>query len=145
MTTTNDMADEEITPQRSSITKQPQPQPSPTYEPTTTSFDEWQGTGDGAVHLPTLSGIKQKVTTREGWLGDFDVRALRLSRSSGQESLICLPQYGFLCLPQLPFSIGGKPRVKSTPFYALNDNLPILIAVIVGFVRARPSTALSVR
>ncbi|GAA99127.1 uncharacterized protein L969DRAFT_94305 [Mixia osmundae IAM 14324] len=63
--------------------------------------------------LPTLDQVKHKLTTRDGWLGDFD--------------------YAWLCLPTLPCLHTGRFRTKSTPFYGLTDTLPIVLAVVAGF------------
>lgn len=41
-------------------------------------------------------------------------------------------------MPTLPFSINGKSMTRPTPFYALNDDLPILIGMTVGFVSMLP-------
>jgi hypothetical protein len=42
--------------------------------------------------------------------------------------------YG-LCMPTLPFGIPGRGsrKVRPTPFYGLEDDLPILVAMICGF------------
>ena len=49
---------------------------------------------------------------RDGWLGDFDFK--------------------FLCSPQLPFGNARKYR-SAAPFYGLNDDLPLLVTIVVGF------------
>ncbi|KDE06871.1 hypothetical protein MVLG_02906 [Microbotryum lychnidis-dioicae p1A1 Lamole] len=74
--------------------------------------------GDGAAHLPSLQQIKKKLTTKEGWMGDYD--------------------FGFLCVPTLPFSAGRgrKRRARAVPFYALDQEMPILLALICGFQHA---------
>lgn len=59
-----------------------------------------------------LGRVKHKLTTRDGWLGDFD--------------------YGFLCTPQLPFG-NLRKRTRPAPFYALDDTLPLGVMLIVGF------------
>ncbi|KZP18862.1 xanthine/uracil permease [Athelia psychrophila] len=61
---------------------------------------------------------KDKLTTRNGWLGDYD--------------------YAWLCMPTLPFSTGGSKRKVSNapPFYALETDLPILLAVSSGLQHA---------
>lgn len=52
-----------------------------------------EGHGDGAAKLPSLAQIKRKLTTKQGWMGDYD--------------------FGFLCMPQLPFSLGkGKKKTR---------------------------------
>lgn len=56
-----------------SITKQPEYQPAPNFgQSVTPTPSDWNDIDDGTVKLPTLAGIKRKVFTREGWLGDFD-------------------------------------------------------------------------
>ncbi|SCZ88404.1 BZ3500_MvSof-1268-A1-R1_Chr10-2g02947 [Microbotryum saponariae] len=74
--------------------------------------------GDGAAHLPSLQQIKKKLTTKEGWMGDYD--------------------FGFLCMPTLPFAVGRgrKRRARAVPFYALDQEMPILLALICGFQHA---------
>jgi uric acid-xanthine permease len=57
---------------------------------------------------------KDKVTTKEGWFGQYD--------------------YGWLCLPTLPFQKGGPSR--SPPFYGLDDDMPLLLAITTGLQHA---------
>ncbi|TDL30071.1 Xanthine/uracil permease [Rickenella mellea] len=59
--------------------------------------------------------LVKKFTTREGWLGDYD--------------------YAWLCMPTLPFASGGKVN-RSPPFYALEQELPILLALSCGLQHA---------
>ncbi|KAG8762101.1 hypothetical protein FRC12_009186 [Ceratobasidium sp. 428] len=62
-------------------------------------------------------GIKRygkKLTTRDGWLGDYD--------------------FAWLCTPGLPF--GKKKSTRAPQFYALDADLPILLAVVCGFQHA---------
>jgi len=70
---------------------------------------------NSTVSFPSLATIKKKVTTREGWVGDFD--------------------FFTLCTPTLnPWSKSETTRKKrETPFYALDEDLPILIAMVCGF------------
>ncbi|KAI9069610.1 Xanthine/uracil permease [Trametes sanguinea] len=56
---------------------------------------------------------KRKVTTRHGWLGDYD--------------------YAWLCLPSLPFT---KRSRRPPPFYALDAELPLTLAIFSGFQHA---------
>ncbi|KAF6749014.1 purine permease [Ephemerocybe angulata] len=58
----------------------------------------------------SLVRMKEKVTTKEGWVGDYD--------------------YAWLCTPSLPFL--GKKEDRMPPFYALNDELPLLLAITSG-------------
>jgi uracil-xanthine permease len=76
-------------------------------------FEELEELKNSSTRFPSLTSIKRKLTTKEGWLGDFD--------------------FVFLCTPSLnPWS--KKRRGKaSTPFYGLNDDLPILLALVCGF------------
>lgn len=48
---------------------------------------------------------------REGWLGDYDFK--------------------YLCMPTMPFG-KGKGRRKPPPFYSLNADLPMLLAIVCG-------------
>ncbi|EJD43542.1 Xanthine/uracil permease [Auricularia subglabra TFB-10046 SS5] len=72
-----------------------------------------------SIHAPTLAGrarkIARRVTTRDGWVGDYD--------------------FAWLCTPTLPFVKGGK-TTRVAPFYALDDELPILLAIVCGFQHA---------
>ncbi|KAF8323910.1 xanthine/uracil permease [Clavulina sp. PMI_390] len=57
----------------------------------------------------------EKITTKDGWVGEYD--------------------FGWLCMPGLPWG-GPKRRSKAPPFYALEADLPILLAMVVGFQHA---------
>lgn len=54
----------------------------------------------------------RKFTTKDGWLGDYN--------------------YVWLCTPTLPFSIGGRKKRTMPPFFALESDLPLLLAVACG-------------
>ncbi|KAJ6513706.1 xanthine/uracil permease [Mycena vitilis] len=56
--------------------------------------------------------VSHKVATADGWLGDYD--------------------YGWLCLPSLPFS----KKSHEPPFYALEQELPLLLAIVSGLQHA---------
>ncbi|KAF9235565.1 permease family-domain-containing protein [Melanogaster broomeanus] len=89
----------------SSVTKQ---QPAPTEPPSTTSFLNVR-------HHASV--VQRKLSTRQGWLGDYD--------------------YAWLCSPTLPFSIGGKkPARRQPPFYGVDDELPLLLAMACGLQHA---------
>ncbi|KAJ6489192.1 xanthine/uracil permease [Mycena vitilis] len=81
-------------------------QPAPTRPPV----------ADGAGHEPRqsrlLSRVSQKVSTKQGWLGGYD--------------------YAWLCTPSLPFS----NKSHEPPFYALDAELPIVLAIAVGLQHA---------
>lgn len=49
-----------------------------------------------------------KVTTKHGWIGDYD--------------------FVWLCMPTLPWGKGSARKLP--PFYGLNDDIPILLALI---------------
>lgn len=55
--------------------------------------------------------ISVRTYCSEGWFGDYD--------------------YCWLCIPSLPFH-RGKKKSSSPPFYALDDELPLLLAVTNG-------------
>ena len=77
----------------------------------------------------TLGLIKDKVTTKEGWIGDYDygwsVLSLPFHASHSPVSR--------LCTPTLPF-FGRKASLP--PFYGLNDELPLLLAITSGLQHA---------
>jgi uric acid-xanthine permease len=58
-----------------------------------------------------FSNARRRVTTKDGWLGDYD--------------------YQWLCLPSLPT---GKR--KQPPFYGLDDELPLVLAMASGLQHA---------
>ncbi|KPV72973.1 uncharacterized protein RHOBADRAFT_17422 [Rhodotorula graminis WP1] len=79
--------------------------------------DAFEEHGDGRVSLPTWATVKHKLTTRDGWFGDYD--------------------FGYLCMPQLPCSFGrGKKEMRSAQFYGLNESMPLMLAIICGLQHA---------
>ena len=98
-----------------SITKdQPGPVPSPSFQ---------HNSGRTSGFNSRLAHLKHKYTTREGWLGDYD--------------------YAWLCTPVLPFSLPGRKsqsarrnRKTGPPFYALESDLPVLLALACGLQHA---------
>ncbi|TRX91555.1 hypothetical protein FHL15_007560 [Xylaria flabelliformis] len=60
-----------------------------------------------------LHGIKKTLLTRDGLLGDYD--------------------YAFLFRPNIPFL---RKRRKASPFFGLNDRLPVFLALLLGFQHA---------
>ncbi|KAL2217835.1 putative purine permease [Thermoascus aurantiacus ATCC 26904] len=60
-----------------------------------------------------LRRVVRTFTTKDGLVGDYD--------------------YAFLFTPNLPFM--KKPR-QSAPFFGLNDRMPVLLALILGFQHA---------
>ncbi|GAA5877373.1 hypothetical protein JCM8547_003011 [Rhodosporidiobolus lusitaniae] len=97
------------------ISEQPKAIARPNLEITPVAEDDFDGEDDGKVKMPTFASMKRKVTTKEGWLGDYDFKAL--------------------CMPQIPWSFrrNSKKRNRPSPFYALDAPMPILLAMICGF------------
>jgi len=61
--------------------------------------------------------VSRKLTTHHGWFGDYD--------------------YAWLCLPTLPISRSGlKVERRLPPFYALEADLPLLLAMTCGLQHA---------
>ncbi len=56
------------------------------------------------------STLRRTFLTRSGMLGDYN--------------------YAFLFTPNLPFM---KKSKQSTPFFGLNDHMPVLLAILLGF------------
>ncbi|EKM60121.1 uncharacterized protein PHACADRAFT_138561 [Phanerochaete carnosa HHB-10118-sp] len=63
-----------------------------------------------------LDRLAHKITTKEGWLGDYD--------------------YAWLCTPTLPCAFGRKKRKTTPPFYALDSDLPLVLALACGLQHA---------
>jgi xanthine/uracil permease len=59
----------------------------------------------------TARSARRKLTTKSGWFGTFD--------------------YKWLCMPVLPWGNNRKHR-RPSPFYGLEDDLPILIQLVTG-------------
>jgi len=60
-----------------------------------------------------LRSVKKTFTTRHGLLGDYD--------------------YAFLFTPNLPFM---KRSSHASPFFGLNDKMPVVLALLLGFQHA---------
>ncbi|KAI8142542.1 permease family-domain-containing protein [Fennellomyces sp. T-0311] len=56
-----------------------------------------------------LDTLKHTFTTKEGWIGEYDYRAL--------------------CIPHIPFV---KKKANRSPFYGPNDKISIFLALIMG-------------
>ncbi|KXN81844.1 Purine permease [Leucoagaricus sp. SymC.cos] len=82
-------------------------QPTPTERPSAARSSRFKATYDL---------VKHKVTTREGWVGDYN--------------------YGWLCTPTLPFLPTNKKKDRDPPFYALDDELPLVLAISSGLQHA---------
>ncbi|KAM0753435.1 xanthine/uracil permease [Meredithblackwellia eburnea MCA 4105] len=96
----------------STVNVQPQ-----AHEPITARTDDLVEGQDGAAHLPSVKDVVRKLTTKEGWLGSYD--------------------FSFLCMPQMPCSFGRKNKIpRATPFYGVEEEMPISLALICGFQHA---------
>lgn len=60
-----------------------------------------------------LRSLRYAFTTRDGLIGDYD--------------------YGFLFKPNLPFM---KKSTLASPFFGLNDKMPVFLALLLGFQHA---------
>jgi hypothetical protein len=60
-----------------------------------------------------FAGFKKAFFTRDGLIGDYD--------------------YGFLFRPNLPFM---KKPTQASPFFGLNDRMPVFLALLLGFQHA---------
>ncbi|KAI9447860.1 xanthine/uracil permease [Lactarius indigo] len=92
---------------------QPRHTPSPSIRPDAQAHISPSDT----IHTRIVR-LRRKLTTRQGWLGDYD--------------------YSWLCTPTLPFALPGRQskRSRAPPFYALDANLPILLAMTTGLQHA---------
>lgn len=68
--------------------------------------------------VPVGTQIKNKLTTRAGLIGDYD--------------------FGALFTPRVP-CIPAKSAARRGIFFGLNDNLPVLVAALVGLTHALAS------
>ncbi|KAF9977161.1 hypothetical protein BGZ73_006832 [Actinomortierella ambigua] len=98
----------EIKPESSATAEVIQDQPT-RYEPPTPTREADTDLSHTAGKLPSWATTREVLTTRQGWMGDYD--------------------YGFLCMPTLP----GLTRHRPPPFYGLKDRLPLLMALVMGF------------
>ncbi|KAF7561448.1 hypothetical protein G7046_g2691 [Stylonectria norvegica] len=60
-----------------------------------------------------LQSVRKTFTTKDGLIGDYD--------------------YGFLFRPNLPFM---KKSTQASPFFGLNDKMPVVLALLLGFQHA---------
>lgn len=79
--------------------------------------------------------LKHYFTSRDGWIGDY-VRSFRTpheiklaSRSDTRKD------YMYLITPNI-WPLNAKYKDFSTPFYGLNDHVPILLTIILGLQHA---------
>lgn len=57
--------------------------------------------------------LKRMFLTKDGLVGDYD--------------------YAFLFTPSIPFL---RKKVQAAPFFGLNDNIPVVLALLLGFQHA---------
>nr|GAT55564.1 predicted protein [Mycena chlorophos] len=62
-----------------------------------------------------VARVRNKVSTKHGWFGDYD--------------------YAWLCTPSLPFG-NLRSKSKQPPFYGLNEEMPLLLAIFTGLQHA---------
>ena len=93
--------------QSAPVKKQPERVPVPEVQ--SYSLD-----GHGPQSKPTLiQRFKAQYLTREGLLGDYN--------------------WGELCMPRLlPYRKSSSTQPKSAPFFGLEDQLPVMLAVVCG-------------
>lgn len=82
-------------------------QPGPTMLPVVHSSSKLEYVKD------RVSRLKYRLTTKDGWIGDYD--------------------YAWLCTPTLPFL---RNKTSPPPFYALDDELPLILAISSGLQHA---------
>lgn len=93
---------------------QPRPTPSPSIRPNPQAYILPSDTMRNRIVR-----LRRKITTRHGWFGDYD--------------------YAWLCTPTLPFALHGRRPERSRalpPFYALDADLPIILAITTGLQHA---------
>ena len=83
--------------------------------PVTTSPTEPSPTNGGGFRSK-LSAFVHKITTKEGWVGDYDC--------------------AWLCLPTLPVAMKAQSKRRLLPFYSLHADLPILLVLSCGLQHA---------
>lgn len=71
---------------------------------------------------PNHNTLKRKLTTKDGWVGDYD--------------------FAWLCTPTLPVYNSSRKKGKKRqrqippPFFALDEDIPIILAWICGLQHA---------
>lgn len=88
-------------------------QPSPKAQAEVHSYDGHELQDEPANRGTMAQRLKAQYLTREGWVGDYN--------------------WGELCMPRLmPYRKKGSPPPPSTPFFGLDDRLPVLLAAMCG-------------
>ncbi|VDB91533.1 unnamed protein product [Peniophora sp. CBMAI 1063] len=85
-------------------------------QPTATSEPVASSSGVAAKLRHGAARIGRKVTTRHGWFGDYD--------------------YAWLCTPTLPSYTRAARTRRPPPFYALEADMPLLLAIGCGLQHA---------
>lgn len=81
--------------------------------PQTTQQPMPSGTPRLQILSQKVATLEKKVTTRHGWVGDYD--------------------YAWLCTPSIPFF---RKRHVSPPFYGLESEIPLLVTITCGLQHA---------
>lgn len=114
-----------MTSKHATVTTQPFAQPDPQRVATSHELTSGTRSSDGPSSSWTRNPgsqarqVARKLSTRQGWLGDY--------------------HFGALCLPRL---LPWKPESKlnggaaESPFYGVHDDLPIAVAMICGLQHA---------
>ena len=107
-------------------------QPTPIPEPTSPAAAVRSGILANQRAIRTeASRIKRKFTTRQGWLGDYDYAWYETY------TILTFSAYfdtqGRLCTPSLPFMARKR---RPPPFYALDAELPLVLAIASGLQHA---------
>lgn len=112
----------------SSEVKSQQPEPAPSLSVESGAFEE-NRVGDKP---PTrLQAIREKLTTRDGWIGNYDYRWYVDDHDF--KFLAFSNYFSRLCMPSIPFR-----RRKRTlpPFFGLDDDMPLVLAMTSGLQHA---------
>ena len=99
--------------------EQPRPISEMAMTPATSSNIDSEGLD--SLLSSVLARWRRKVTTKAGWVGTYS--------------------YSWLCTPTLPVyhperNAGRKRIRRSPPFFALNEDIPIFLAVVCGLQHA---------
>lgn len=72
--------------------------------------------------------IKHKFTTKDGWIGNYDYRALWYFMKAYLKKKLT----NLYSMPRLPFI---AKRANKSPFYGPDDDIPILVIILMGIQR----------
>lgn len=73
-----------------------------------------------------VARIRRKVTTKDGWFGDYDYKWCVSLPYPRRGADMCVFR---LCMPSLPFN---NQKRRLPPFYALDAELPLVLAISSG-------------